>query len=182
MNKHIIDGIVVSFIDSEPHTMEEAKAYLAHAKKKYPRVCSLIVKRDGEYADLTYTTADVPFERIRRITGYLVGTLDRFNNAKRAEERDRVKHGLESNQEESQDQPVIRPGDHVLHKPTGEEWVVAGVNKKNLIPCGYPFPSMADLNDCELIKSNNRPQTEETKKALRAHGLASFIEKEEPTP
>ena len=35
-----------------------------------------------------------PFERIRRITGYLVGTLDRFNNAKRAEERDRVKHGM----------------------------------------------------------------------------------------
>ena len=34
------------------------------------------------------------FERIRRITGYLVGTVDRFNNAKRAEERDRVKHGL----------------------------------------------------------------------------------------
>ncbi len=33
------------------------------------------------------------FERIRRITGYLVGTLDRFNNAKAAEERDRVKHG-----------------------------------------------------------------------------------------
>ncbi len=37
----------------------------------------------------------VKFERIRRITGYLVGTLDRFNNAKRAEERDRVKHGQE---------------------------------------------------------------------------------------
>ena len=35
---------------------------------------------------------DVPFERIRRITGYLVGTLDRFNNGKRAEEHDRVKH------------------------------------------------------------------------------------------
>ena len=34
----------------------------------------------------------VGFERIRRITGYLVGTLDRFNNAKRAEEKDRVKH------------------------------------------------------------------------------------------
>jgi ribonucleoside-triphosphate reductase len=37
---------------------------------------------------------DVPFERIRRITGYLVGTLDRFNDAKRAEEADRVKHGF----------------------------------------------------------------------------------------
>lgn len=36
----------------------------------------------------------IEFERIRRITGYLVGTLDRFNNAKRAEEKDRVKHGL----------------------------------------------------------------------------------------
>lgn len=34
----------------------------------------------------------IGFERIRRITGYLVGTLERFNNAKRAEERDRVKH------------------------------------------------------------------------------------------
>ena len=34
----------------------------------------------------------VKFERIRRVTGYLVGTLDRFNDGKRAEERDRVKH------------------------------------------------------------------------------------------
>ncbi len=38
-----------------------------------------------------------PFERIRRITGYLVGTLDRFNNAKRAEESQRVKHSLNMN-------------------------------------------------------------------------------------
>ena len=37
---------------------------------------------------------DVGFERIRRITGYLVGTLDHFNNAKKAEVADRVKHGL----------------------------------------------------------------------------------------
>jgi ribonucleoside-triphosphate reductase len=36
----------------------------------------------------------IPFERIRRITGYLVGTLERFNNGKRAEEAARVKHGL----------------------------------------------------------------------------------------
>ena len=42
---------------------------------------------------------DVPFERIRRITGYLVGTLDRFNNGKRAEESDRVKHSLNSEME-----------------------------------------------------------------------------------
>lgn len=36
----------------------------------------------------------VKFERIRRITGYLVGTLDRFNNAKRQEESQRVKHSI----------------------------------------------------------------------------------------
>ncbi len=39
----------------------------------------------------------VDFERIRRITGYLVGTMDKWNDAKRAEERDRVKHGMSKN-------------------------------------------------------------------------------------
>ena len=39
----------------------------------------------------------VGFERIRRITGYLVGTMDKWNDAKRAEERDRVKHGMSKN-------------------------------------------------------------------------------------
>lgn len=38
----------------------------------------------------------VKFDRIRRVTGYLVGTLDRFNNGKRAEEQDRVKHNFSS--------------------------------------------------------------------------------------
>ena len=39
---------------------------------------------------------DVGFERIRRITGYLVGTMDHWNNAKKAEERDRVKHDVQT--------------------------------------------------------------------------------------
>ena len=39
----------------------------------------------------------VGFERLRRITGYLVGTMDKWNDAKRAEERDRVKHGMNKN-------------------------------------------------------------------------------------
>ena len=37
---------------------------------------------------------DIGFERIRRITGYLVGTMDKWNDAKKAEEHDRVKHGI----------------------------------------------------------------------------------------
>ena len=36
----------------------------------------------------------IKFERIRRITGYLVGTVDRFNDGKRAEVMDRVRHGI----------------------------------------------------------------------------------------
>lgn len=40
------------------------------------------------------TGEGIEFERIRRITGYLVGTMDKWNDAKKAEERDRVKHGL----------------------------------------------------------------------------------------
>ena len=48
---------------------------------------------NGE-VNLDYVLQPARFERIRRITGYLVGTIDRWNNAKRAEEHDRVKHGL----------------------------------------------------------------------------------------
>ena len=41
---------------------------------------------------MTKVGTGIKFERIRRITGYLVGTLDRFNNAKKKEVQDRVKH------------------------------------------------------------------------------------------
>ena len=66
---------------------EEINAYIARGQQLYGREPDAIdVRLDGEYVEL--------FDRIRRITGYLVGTLDRFNNAKRAEERDRVKHSI----------------------------------------------------------------------------------------
>lgn len=52
------------------------------------------VKRDADaIRKPTLVGNGCRFERIRRITGYLVGTLDRFNNAKRSEEKDRLKHG-----------------------------------------------------------------------------------------
>ena len=47
-----------------------------------------------EVKDVKMVGEGIGFERIRRITGYLVGTVDRFNNGKRAEEHDRVKHGV----------------------------------------------------------------------------------------
>ena len=73
----------------------EIDAYIARAQEQYGRKpVNLTIRVDGDYVDLDYDFGDVPFQRIRRITGYLVGTLDRFNNAKRAEESERVKHGL----------------------------------------------------------------------------------------
>lgn len=56
------------------------------------------MKKDVEMKQENVKTVGtgVGFERIRRITGYLVGTVDRFNNGKRAEEHDRVKHTLSS--------------------------------------------------------------------------------------
>lgn len=73
---------------------EEIDAYIRRAQEKYPNreleVMDILV--DGDYVELKYHFKNLPFDRIRRITGYLVGTTERFNNAKQAEEKDRVKH------------------------------------------------------------------------------------------
>ena len=76
----------------------EINSYIDRAQKLYPEktIQTIDLKIDGDFVDVDYHFADVPFQRIRRITGYLVGTLDRFNDAKRAEVRDREKHGLAS--------------------------------------------------------------------------------------
>lgn len=75
----------------------EINAYVAELKAanpdKYIKTVDFTI--DGEYVDMKYTYDNVPFERIRRITGYLVGTIDRFNDAKRAEVQDRVKHSVD---------------------------------------------------------------------------------------
>ncbi len=77
-------------------SQEEILAYVAHVEKENPNrsIEALTIELDGEFVNLSYTLKPVPFERIRRITGYLVGTMDHWNDAKRAEERDRVKHSL----------------------------------------------------------------------------------------
>lgn len=73
----------------------ELDAYLTRAAALYGREPQKIsIRVDGEYADITYDFGGVPFQRVRRITGYLVGTLDRFNSGKRAQARGRVRHGL----------------------------------------------------------------------------------------
>lgn len=75
---------------------QEVEGYIRYVTEKNPgrALKSLNIHLDGDYANLKYEFEPVPFERIRRITGYLVGSMDRWNDAKRAEERDRVKHGM----------------------------------------------------------------------------------------
>ena len=74
----------------------------------------------------------------------------------------------------------IKPNDIVLHKPSGEKWVVAGVNAHDgkLIPKGYPFPSVANISDCELIEGRYEfeYQTEDVIKALMQCGMIDFVD------
>ncbi len=74
----------------------EINEYIKYVKENNPKrkVNRIDITVDGEYVDLKSYLEPVPIERIRRITGYLVGTVDRFNNAKAAEERSRVKHEI----------------------------------------------------------------------------------------
>ena len=73
---------------------EEREAYIARAYQKYPHnvIEEMEIHVDGDFVDLSYTIAPQPFNRIRRITGYLVGGMERWNDAKTAEESARVKH------------------------------------------------------------------------------------------
>ena len=73
-------------------SQEEINEYIKRAEELHPGTTSMDISVDGEYVDIDYHV--MPFDRIRRITGYLVGTLDRFNDAKRSEVCDRVKHGV----------------------------------------------------------------------------------------
>ena len=87
-----LNNVDVTAPDGTKHA--ELLEYIRLMKEKYPKLCELKVKFEGDEAVLECHTDKVPFERIRRITGYLVGTMPRWNDAKRAEEHDRVKHTL----------------------------------------------------------------------------------------
>ena len=97
----IIDGVEVN-ADKEEFSRAELEYYVEVAKSKFPNdtVTKLTVtlENDGRVA-LNYTKQGEKFERIRRITGYLTGDLNSWNDSKRAEESERVKHLTESKNE-----------------------------------------------------------------------------------
>ena len=84
-------GIQVNY-DSSVFSKEEIEKYLEQSERKIPNLKSVTFRLDGERVACEYVAKTVPFERIRRITGYLTGDLNSWNNAKRAEESERVKH------------------------------------------------------------------------------------------
>lgn len=92
----IVNGVEVRVNGLNDVSEKEILNYINYVKQSSNETLSSLTISDagnGEVS-LDYQTQPARFERIRRITGYLVGTIDRFNNAKRAEEHDRVKHGL----------------------------------------------------------------------------------------
>lgn len=92
---HNIHGIFI--LAPEEMEKEEIVRYIEYLETKYGRALQSlhIDLADNDCVDLNYEFKTVPFERIRRITGYLVGTMERWNDAKTAEEHDRVKHNTE---------------------------------------------------------------------------------------
>lgn len=90
----LINGVQITA--NEEMSDQDCRNYIAWARGKNPGhvIESMNLEFDGEEVGVEYKSAPVPFEKIRRITGYLVGTLDRFNDAKAAEEHDRVKHTI----------------------------------------------------------------------------------------
>ena len=81
-------------INGNVETME-VLSVIAQAEQKIPsgrELASVIITEAGDNLVVDWATKPERFERIRRITGYLVGTVDRWNNGKQAELRDRVKH------------------------------------------------------------------------------------------
>lgn len=90
--------MIVSVKNADISTIpqEEIDAYKKYVKDKYPDeiIDEIILEFDGDDVKIETHKHSIPFNRIRRITGYLVGSLERFNNGKRAEEHDRVKHGI----------------------------------------------------------------------------------------
>lgn len=93
-----IDGVEIISINLENFNETEARNYLNYVRENVAennpvKKITVTMCEDGK-VDVDYFTQGEKFERIRRITGYLVGSMDSWNDAKRSEEHERVKHNV----------------------------------------------------------------------------------------
>lgn len=88
----IVDDVIVTA--NENVSEAEIRGYLNHIKQNHHGrlIQSMSLHFDHDEVGIGYYLEPEHFEKIRRITGYLVGDMTRWNDAKAAEERDRVKH------------------------------------------------------------------------------------------
>lgn len=73
----------------------------------------------------------------------------------------------------SEHRELPRCGDHVLHRPTGETWVVAYATTDHLVPAGWP-PCMAQTPDCEVIRPASDAQHAAAVREWMASGDRSY--------
>jgi anaerobic ribonucleoside-triphosphate reductase len=92
----MIEGVEITSVGLDNFTEQEAQNYLDYVKAQVTTPLKLIQVKmcDDGKVDVSYLAKGEKFERIRRITGYLVGTTDRWNDAKQSEEHERVKHNV----------------------------------------------------------------------------------------
>lgn len=87
-----LDGIEI--VTDFMCTKQEKQAYVDYVLARIEDVDKIVVHLcEDDTVDITWVKYGQKFERIRRITGYLTGDLKTWNDAKRSEEHDRVKHG-----------------------------------------------------------------------------------------
>ena len=94
--RKVLDNIQIVVNGCEDMQDKEIRAYVNKVRPGkgvvLKKLIITIMPDDPDSVILDWETDKKHFERIRRITGYLVGNMDRWNAAKRAEERDRLKH------------------------------------------------------------------------------------------
>ena len=94
--RKVLDNIQIVVNGCEGMQDKEIRAYVNKIRPEkgvvVKKLIITIMPDDPDNVVLDWETDKKHFERIRRITGYLVGSMDRWNAAKRAEERDRLKH------------------------------------------------------------------------------------------
>lgn len=83
---------IISNIEISEEEKNKYVEYLKNKEEKFDSIETVNLNFNDDKVSIEYDIKATKFERIRRITGYLAGTTDRWNNAKQSEEKDRVKH------------------------------------------------------------------------------------------
>lgn len=130
MIKKVINGVHVT-VDGDDNISDKEiqnyidlvnKTYITNSRHQNLSTITLIIKGDDVKVD--YTIKNTKFERIRRITGYLTGDLNLWNNSKREEEKQRVKHDIDTvvqKQREKEDEIASILGIDMIQNVTGIE-------------------------------------------------------------